>query len=423
MVASWWVRQVVPMASAARRVLRVRQLYDGTGRPPTTNMAVMLDGPLIAAVESCGPDWRAADGWEVTDYGERTLLPGLLDTHVHVTLGGGQTVRENIDRLLREDEDTLLLRGIANAQQALLSGVTTARDCGGRGLVTLRVRDAVAAGLALGPRLLVAGMPVTPTAGHLWWMGLQADTADEVRRTVRWLCEQGCDFIKVAATGGMMTDGSNPWAAQYSAAEMQVIVDEAHRLGRHVAAHVLSAPGLANVLEAGVDTVEHVWSSAGARRDYDPLLAERMARQGMFGSVTVSDALWRLLPELSTANLELMHERLAVHRLLREAGVPLVLHSDATGPPNHFGGMALGIQVLVRGLDYSVHEAIHACTGLAARAIGLGDQVGEVIPGKRADLVVVDGDPGVDLVSLGRVHQVWRDGEIVVDGGRLIDRG
>jgi imidazolonepropionase-like amidohydrolase len=246
---------------------------------------------------------------------------------------------------------------------------------------------------------------------------------DEVRRAVRWLCEQGCDFIKVAATGGMMTEGSNPWAAQYSVAELQVLVDEAHRLGRHVAAHVLSAPGLANVLEVGVDTVEHVWSITGARQDYDPLLAERMARQGLIGSVTAHNALRSLLPEMPAANLDLLRERLGVHRLLRQAGVRLVLHSDATGPPTDFGGIALSIQVLVRGLDYSVHEAIHACTGLAARAIGLGDEVGELVPGKRADLVLVDGDPGTELAALGRVHQVWRDGEILVDGGHLIGSG
>jgi imidazolonepropionase-like amidohydrolase len=198
------------------------------------------------------------------------------------------------------------------------------------------------------------------------------------------------------------------------------VVDEAHRLGRHVAAHVLSASGLANVLDAGVDTVEHVWSITGARQDYDPGLAERMARLGVVGSVTGHSALRSLLPDQPTGDLDLLRRRLDTHRQLRVAGVRFVLHSDATGPPPRFDEMALGVEVLVRGLDHSVEEAVHACTGLPASAIGLGDELGTVAPGKRADLLLIDGDPTVELGALRRVHQVFRDGALVVDAGRLV---
>jgi len=134
----------------------------------------------------------------VVDCGDRTLLPGLIDSHVHLTMGGATTSRENVERLQREEPDTLALRAIGNALAVLRGGLTTARDCGGRDRVMVAVRRALERGLFTGPRLLVAGMPVTPTAGHCFWMG------------------------------------------------------------RHVAAHVLSSPGMANVLAAGVDTVEHV---------------------------------------------------------------------------------------------------------------------------------------------------------------------
>lgn len=394
-------------------------MIDGTGGPSRDDVSVTVQDGRITSVDSPIESATFSGGIEVLDCGERTLLPGLIDAHVHLTLGGG-TTRENVERLQREDEDTLLIRAIQNAQAAMRGGVTTVRDCGGRGLVTLKLRRAFEAGLFVGPRLLVAGMPVTPTAGHCWWMGLHADTSDEVRHAVRWLCEQGVDFIKIMATGGMMTPGSNPWMAQYSAEELHIAVEEAHRLGRRVAAHSLSAPGLANVLEAGVDTVEHVWSITGAPQDYDPRLAERMARQGVFGSVTAHSALRSLLPDQPSADRYLLRERLEIHRRLRSAGVRLVLHSDAGGPPTRFEDMALGIEVLVRGMDHSVEEAIHACTGLAATAIGLGGEIGRIAPGYRADLVLLDGDPTAELSALRRVHQVFRDGALVVEDGLLV---
>jgi imidazolonepropionase-like amidohydrolase len=174
------------------------------------------------------------------------------------------------------------------------------------------------------------------------------------------------------------------------------------------------------VLEAGVDTVEHVWSITGAPQDYDPRLAERMARQGVFGSVTAHSALRSLLPDQPSADRYLLRERLEIHRRLRSAGVRLVLHSDAGGPPTRFEDMALGIEVLVRGMDHSVEEAIHACTGLAATAIGLGGEIGRIAPGYRADLVLLDGDPTAELSALRRVHQVFRDGALVVEDGLLV---
>jgi imidazolonepropionase-like amidohydrolase len=401
-------------------VLRARRVFDGTGAPLRHDMAVTIAGERIAAVESCGPDWRPPDQAHTVDCGDRTLLPGLIDSHVHLTMGGGATTRENVERLQREDRDMLVLRAIANAQAVLRGGVTTARDCGGRDLVMVAVRRALERGLFTGPRLLVAGMPVTPTAGHCFWMGLQADTTDEVRRAVRWLCEQDVDFIKVMATGGMMTPGSNPWMAQYSVDDLRVVVDEAHRLGRHVAAHVLSSPGLANVLAAGVDTVEHVYSITGARQDYDPSLADRMARQGLFGSVTAHDGLRSLLPDQPQGDLELLRLRLTVHRRLREAGVRLLLHSDATGPPTAFDSFGLGVEVLVRGMDVPLHEAIHACTGLAAEALGVAGETGSIAPGKRADLVLLDGDPTVDLTAMRRIYKVFRNGELVVQDAQMV---
>ena len=162
--------------------------------------------------------------------------------------------------------------------------MTTVRDCGSRGTFLGALRDGIAAGLLPGPRLLVCGPPLTSTAGHLWVCGGEVDTAEGARALVRRLVKEGADFIKVMATGGRMTPGTNVGRAQFSVAELRAIVEDAHRLGRRVAAHCLGTEGIANAVEAGVDTVEHCdWLDAGGEAvAFDEGVARRMAERGIY---------------------------------------------------------------------------------------------------------------------------------------------
>ena len=158
-----------------------------------------------------------------------TLLPGLIDTHVHLTVGHSPW---RMETFLAATPPWQLLAAVENGRRALEAGLTTVRDCGGRKELLLPLRDAIAAGTVRGPRLLVAGPPVTTTAGHMWYFGLEADGIDELRKSVRQLAKDGVDFIKVAASGGGMTPGSNPRAPQYTTTELRAIVQEAARLGK-----------------------------------------------------------------------------------------------------------------------------------------------------------------------------------------------
>ena len=161
------------------------------------------------------------------DYPDSTILPGLIDSHVHLGLDGGP---EPVARMRAETDEQQLILMLHSARDLLGVGVTTARDLGGRDYLALAVRDAIASGLARGPRLVVAASPVTVTGGHCWFMGGEADSEDDLRRLVRTHHKHGADLIKVMSTGGFMTTGSAPWHAQFTTEQLAVIVEEAARV-------------------------------------------------------------------------------------------------------------------------------------------------------------------------------------------------
>jgi imidazolonepropionase-like amidohydrolase len=185
-------------------------VIDGSGAPAVERVAVRLSGERIVAVE---PYSGRAAGEQVIDLRGMTLIPGLIDSHVHLTAG---ETPWDYARYLREKDavPTLLLRAVEAARRALFAGITTLRDCGGRNDVLIALRDALQAGLVLGSRLLVSGAPITTTAGHMWYFGIQADNVEEVRKAVRAQAQAGVDFIKVAATGGVGQPGAKRLGAR-----------------------------------------------------------------------------------------------------------------------------------------------------------------------------------------------------------------
>ncbi len=211
-------------------VLRASRLIDGAGADPIDDgVVVSVDGTITDV--GAARDVNVPEGTDVItrDYPGCTLLPGLIDCHTHLLFSASD---QALDDAIHDSDETLLLRGLANAQAELRCGVTTLRDCGGRGLLTLALRDGIDRGLVAGPRILAAGMPITTTGGHLNFCGLEADGVHEAIKATRRLCKGGVDFIKVMATGGGMTPGTNPRAPQYTVEELSAIVAEAHRDGR-----------------------------------------------------------------------------------------------------------------------------------------------------------------------------------------------
>ena len=204
-------------------------LIDGSGGPLLPNPEIHIEDGSFSFVGQRQHE-KPEGVWHSLDFPGCTIIPGLVDTHVHLSMSPDLDAWQVARDLVTTPEHELVLRAERHARLALSAGVTTLRDCGSPGKVTLALRNAIAAGVLIGPRLLVCGRPITTTAGHCHFMGERADSEGEIRKVTRALCHDGVDFIKIMATGGMLTPGSNPAAVQFSASELAACVEEAHRL-------------------------------------------------------------------------------------------------------------------------------------------------------------------------------------------------
>src|SRR6266568_9466654 len=213
------------------QVIRAGRLIDGTTGPVQRDRAVYVEDSKITGI---GPPGEIPADADVLDLSGSTVLPGLIDCHVHLVFSH---TAYPLGDLMVEDDQHLLLRGVAAARQALGAGITTVRDLGGRGGVTFRLRDGITAGLIAGPRILAAGSPITITGGHCHFLGLEADDEAGVRAAARLQLKSGANCLKIMSTGGRMTPGTNPRMAQYSVAQLRAAVDEAQRANVPLAAH------------------------------------------------------------------------------------------------------------------------------------------------------------------------------------------
>jgi len=381
-----------------------------TGSETVADGAVVVgDGVLewVGAAGTLPAEYAAAPR---TDYPDATIMPGLIDSHVHLGFDGGP---DPVARMRAETDEQQLVLMLRSARELLGVGVTTARDLGGRGYLNVVVRDAIAAGLARGPRLVVAASPITVTGGHCWFMGGEADSEDDLRRLVRTHHKHGADLIKVMATGGFMTEGSAPWYAQFSTGQLAVIVEEARRVDKPVAAHAHGVEGIARAVEAGVTTIEHGFfvTETGERR-FDERLAAQMAERGIYLCPTIN------------VNARYIAERTDLVpgeyvMALREAGVRIIAGTDAGIDSNPHHQYVGGLEYLVQ-LGFRPEEVIAMATTGAAAALGVGAVTGRLAPGYHADLIVVDGDPRTDIAALGRLRRVIARGrDYVPDSGRF----
>ena len=345
-----------------------------------------------------------------TDYPASTIMPGLIDSHVHLGFDGGPNPAA---RMRAETDEQQLVLMLHSARDLLGVGVTTARDLGARSYLDVVVRDAIAAGLARGPRLVVAARPVTVTGGHCWFMGGEADSEDELRRIVRTHHKHGADLIKVMATGGFMTAGSAPWHAQFTTAQLAVIVDEARRVDKPVAAHVHGIEGIRRAVEAGVTTLEHCsFVTETNERQFDEPLAAAIAERGIFVCPTINvNASY--VAQLT--GITVGEHVMAMHKL----GVRIIAGTDAgvdNTPHHQYVG---GLEYLVT-LGFRHAEVLAMATTEAAAALGLGAVTGHLAPGYDADLIVVDGDPQADITALRGLRRVIARGrDYVPDSGRF----
>lgn len=384
-----------------RQVYRADRVLTGEWGPADVpGGAVVVEGERIRWVGPARavPPGLAA-GADVVDLAGATVLPGLIDGHVHLALDGGP---DPVATFRAAPDGELVDRMLAHARRLLSAGVTTARDLGGRGLLAVAVRDAVAdpGRGARGPRLLVSGPPLTTPGGHCWFMGGEVADPDAIRAAVRHQHAGGVDVVKVMVSGGAITEGSAPWHQQFDADALGVAVGEAHRLGLPVAAHAHTAEALDAALRAGVDTIEHgTFVRADGTVAVDAALVERIARAGVPVLPTIGHAGVDLFARLRAGNVCPG----AVALVRRRARV--VAGTDAGIPHNPHHAYAGGLEALA-ALGMTRGEVLHAATAGAADALGLGAVTGRLRPGLAADLLAVDGDPRVELHALRRVRLV-----------------
>ncbi|MGP3684539.1 amidohydrolase family protein [Streptomyces sp. IBSNAI002] len=376
-----------------------------SGDTDVTDGAVLVQDGIITAVGPRAEVEAKADGGEPRqDFPDSTLLPGLIDAHVHLVFDAGADPVATMQEASDED----LLEGMRKrADQLLATGVTTARDLGDRGGLALRLAQEIAAGTATGPRIIGAGAPVTPPGGHCWFLGGEVSTADEARALVRHNVAAGAKVVKVMAGGGGLTKGGAPsWKSQFGAEELAVVVEEAHQAGLKVAAHAHGTDAITDAVAAGVDTIEHcTWMTEDGFDLREDVLAQ-IIEKGIYVCPAVSPH-WRMLPrffgEEKAATMFGLVQRMA------ESGARLIAGTDAGVQRAGFDGI-VGALGFYEHLGVSRDRILAMATTEAAAALGVDDQTGRIAPGYSADLLLVDGNPLEDLSALNAVRAVFTNG-------------
>lgn len=417
-----------PHAQSRRRVIVADHLIDGVSSQVVHDPAIVIEGDRIVAV-STKDAWHSlpgADSYEVHDFPGGTLLPGLIDGHVHLSLSAGSTSEEVLAEYMDSDDMRLAAMAIENGHRCLAGGVTTVRDCGGPGTMIQSLRDAINAGVTRGPRIVATGMPITTTGGHCHFFGLRADGEQEIRKAVRQLVEDDVDVVKVMATGGRMTRNSNIFQPQYTVDEMTALVEEAHRLERKVASHALSIEGIRNSVVAGVHTIEHCnWQDESGTWNFDEELLEQLAGQGTHVSVTLvgymRDAYSAWCDDPDGAPITpILKRRYELESAMFSRGMNAFISSDAGVPGSHFAELHRSAVVGVGWLGLDPLTAIAALTSRAARALDVFDKVGSIEADKLADVIVVRGNPANEIEALGALQATYLGGERVVYDGALL---
>jgi imidazolonepropionase-like amidohydrolase len=370
----------------------------------------VVEGGRITAVVDAA---RAPRG-ERVDLAGHTLLPGLINCHVHLCLGAEA---DPVRPLREEPASVTVIRALLRARETVEAGVTTVRDLGGRDYVEMAVRRAINEGWAPGPRILAAGKAICMTGGHGWWIGRETDGPDDARKAVREQLKAGADVIKLIATGGVMTPGVEPGASQLTRDEMAAAIHEARKAGRRTAAHAQGSDGIADAVEAGITTIEHgiflteeIVARMKARGTY--LVATLNAPAAISAGGLVAG-----IPDFMVRKSDAMvPAHVASFQLARRAGVGIAAGSDAGTPLNRHGEFATELELMVKH-GMSPLEAIRGATAVAAEALGLGAETGRVAPGLAADLVAVAGNPAERIQALGDVRLVLARGRAAVTFG------
>jgi imidazolonepropionase-like amidohydrolase len=411
------------LAGAQVTVVRAGRLIDPDSGTVLTNQVIMIQDGKIQAV---GPALALPANATWIDLSGKTVLPGLIDCHTHVADGQNDGEPFNV---LRKTASQIVLESVPNARAMLLSGFTTVRDVGTyRALNDVALRDAIARGDVIGPRMFVAGAYITITGGAGAMTGQapdiqlpwdlhygEANSPWEVRQKVRLLAHDGVDVIKMLSTGAVLAHGSNPASVEFTEEELQAGVDEASHFGLRVAVHAHAAQGIRNAILAGAASVEH------AEMLDDELIA--MAKQrGTYLDMDIYDEeCIQAGAKTGQTPADFLQHDAELGRIQREnfgkavrAGVKMAFGTDAGVCSYGTSGKQFAFMVKY---GMTPMQAIQAATSNAADLLGHANEVGSIKVGKYADLIAVNGDPLKDISLLERVEFVMKDGKVYKAAG------
>jgi len=403
-------------ATAETYAIQAGRLIVDAAQPARSNCTLIVENGRIARIE---PGFTAPAGAIVVDERGRTVMPGLIDVHVHLTQDSGTPWYQALTPKYSEPYAAIL--GLKNALVMARAGFTTVRDLGSPGVAGIATRDAIRDGNFPGPRVLVSGPPLSMIGGHADdSVGLNPELAeavnargqigvctgvDECARATRRIAALGVDVIKIMATGGVLDPGAMGLEQHFSDAEMKAIVDTAHSLHLKVAAHAHGARGILAATRAGVDSIEH-----GTFVD-DAGVAE-MKKRGTYYSATLmafTGVQAGLGKGIFTANSEAKaRQALALWGVglnkAYKAGVKIALGTDSAVAPHKDAGKEVELMVTKGGM--TPRDALVAATKGGADLLSLSNETGTLDPGKSADLIAVEGDPLVDPTAVQRVGYV-----------------
>ena len=408
-----------------KRIFKAKRVANADVSSWLDDHAVIIEDGVITAVEPAANVASSGDSYEVHDLGDVSLLPGLVDAHSHMHCSATHDAQA---LAMSENDQQLTIRATNNMRKAVLAGTTTIRDLGSRNEVAFTVRQMIEDGHVPGPRLLLAGTPITITAGHCWFFGTEADTEAEVRTAIRTQVKLGANVIKVMATGGMFTPTANPRTPQYSVKVLKAAVEEAHRMNVPIVTHTLSAQGVRNVVEARVDQLIHArWyhSDPNEGLDYSPDTVKQMVDQGQWVDPTIGHHLLGIEAKARgeigpmdphwAVSYKIVPEEEHVDTLnkMHDAGVRFTTGLDMGMTYGTHDRSAANAWALVETLGWANWKAINASTAGTAEALGLIKQIGSLQTGMFADMAAFAGDPAQNIREMDQASTVVKSGQIL----------